>query len=69
MKVEVEKFPNGNLKVVVRFEPNSNFWKTDLTWCPSLKEVELLVQTLVSIDTMNELLRKYRRENRYGEYS
>ena len=55
----------GNLKLIVRFEPTSNFWKNDLTWCPSLEEVKLLVQTLLSIDTMNRLLRKYRGSSRY----
>jgi len=63
----VERFPNGNLKVIVRFEPSSNFWKKDLTWCPSLEEVKLLVQTLLGIDTMNKVLRRYRRKNRYGD--
>ena len=67
MRVEVDRFPNGNLKVIVRFEPTSNFWKKDLTWCPSLEEVKLLVQTLLSIDTMNRILRKYRRKNSYGD--
>ena len=60
MKVEVKTFSNGNLKVIVRFEPTSNFWKKDLTWCPSLEEVKLLVQTLLSIDTMNRILKKHR---------
>ena len=63
----MERFPNGNLKVIVRFEPSSNFWKKDLTWCPSLEEVKLLVQTLLGIDTMNKVLRRYRRKNRYGD--
>ena len=66
MKIEVERFPNGNLKVIVRFEPPSNFWKRDLTWCPSFEEVKLLVQTLISIDTMNRILVTYRK-NHDGE--
>jgi len=65
LRIEVERFPNGNLKVIVRFEPTSNFWKRDLTWCPSFEEVKLLVQTLLSIDTMNRILRKYRGSSRY----
>jgi len=69
MKIEVERFPNGNLKVIVRFEPSSNFWKKDLTWCPSLEEVKLLVQTLLSIDTMNRILRKHRENSHYRKHS
>jgi len=67
MKVEVKTFSNGNLKVIVRFEPSSNFWKKDLTWCPSLEEVKLPVQTLLSIDTMNRVLRRHRRKNYGGD--
>lgn len=67
MKVEVERFPNGNLKVIVRFEPSSNFWKKELTWCPSMAEIELLVHTLFAADGMNRLLTRCRRKNSYGD--
>lgn len=60
MQIEVERFPNGNLKVIVRFEPSSNFWKKDLTWCPSMAEIELLVHSLFAVDGINRVLMKYR---------
>lgn len=61
MKVEVEKFYNGNLKVKIVFEPSSNFWIKDLTWVPTEKEIELILLTYLGIDGLNKLLRKYRR--------
>ena len=58
MKVEIERFPNGNLKVLVRFEPNSNFWKETLTWVPTIREIELIVETLSAINGINRFLKK-----------
>ena len=66
MKVEVERFYDGDLKVKVRFEPNSNFWKENLTWVPTLKEIELIVLAVLGVDGINNW-KKYRRNNRYGE--
>lgn len=67
MKVEVERFYEGDLKVLVRFESNSNFWKETLTWVPTLKEIELIVLAVLGIDGINNLLKKYRKNNRYRE--
>ena len=54
MKVEVGRFYDGDLKVLVRFEPNSNFWKETLTWVPTVKEIELILNTLLGIDVFNK---------------
>lgn len=53
MKVEVGRFKDGNLMVKVVFEPNSNFWKGTLTWVPTIKEIELILNTLLGIDVVN----------------
>ena len=59
MKVEVGTFPNGQLKVTVVFEPNSNFWKENLTWVPTFREIKLIILALLGLDGINNLLRKY----------
>lgn len=61
MKVEVGRFQDGNLMVKVVFEPNSNFWKETLTWVPTIKEIELILNTLLGIDVVNRW-KKYRRK-------
>ena len=60
MKVEVGRFHDGDLKVLVHFEPNSNFWKETLTWVPTVREIELILNTLLGIDVINRW-KKYRR--------
>jgi len=60
MKVEIERFYDGSLKVLVRFEPNSSFWKESLTWVPTVKEIELILNTLLGVDVVNRW-KKYRR--------
>ena len=66
MKVEVERFYDGDLKVLVRFEPNSNFWKETLTWVPTGKEIELILNTLLGIDVVNRW-KKNKRNSRYRQ--
>jgi len=66
MKVEVSRFQDGNLMVRVVFEPNSNFWKETLTWVPTVKEIELILNTLLGIDVVNRW-KKYRRGTRDEE--
>ena len=66
MKAEVSRFHDGNLMVKIVFEPNSNFWKETLTWVPTIKEIELILNTLLGIDVVNRW-KKYRRNNRYRE--
>ena len=53
MRVEVSTFHNGDLMVKVVFEPDSNFWKETLTWVPSVKEIELILNSLLGIDAVN----------------
>lgn len=60
MKVEISRFYDGDLKVLVRFESNSNFWKETLTWVPTVKEIELILNTLLGIDVFNKW-KRYRR--------
>jgi len=66
MRVEVSRFQDGNFMVKVVFEPNSNFWKETLTWVPSLKEIELILNTLLGIDVINRW-KKHRKNIRYRE--
>ena len=66
MKVEVERFYDGDLKVKVRFEPNSNFWKENLTWVPTLEEIDRIFNALLGIDVINRW-KKYRRNIQYGD--
>jgi len=53
MKVEVERFKDGRLKVKVVFEQDSNFRKESLSWVPTLEEVERIFKTLEGIDAVN----------------
>jgi hypothetical protein len=53
MKIEVGRFKDGRLMVKVVFEPDSNFRKETLSWVPTFDEVELITETLNSIDTYN----------------
>ena len=62
MKVEVERFSDGDLKLLVRFEPNSNFWKENLTWVPTLEEIDRILKALLGIDVVNRW-KKYRRNS------
>jgi len=61
MKVEVSRFQDGNLMVKVIFEPDSNFWKETLTWVPTIREIELILNSLLGIDVVNRW-KKYRRD-------
>ena len=60
MKVEVERFYDGDLKLLVRFEPSGNFWKENLTWVPTLEEIDRILNALLGIDVINRW-KKYRR--------
>jgi hypothetical protein len=66
--VEVSTFPDGRLKVIVRFyciDNNSGNFRTEgngeYTWCPNLDEPKVIAQTLEAIDEYNEKNR--RKEN------
>jgi hypothetical protein len=63
MKVEVERFHDGDLKLLIRFEPSGNFWKENLTWVPTLEEIDRIFNALLGIDVINRW-KKYRRNDR-----
>ena len=64
MRVEVSRFQDGNLMVKIVFEPSSNFWKETLTWVPTMKEIELILQTLLGMEVVNRW-KKRRRNNQH----
>lgn len=42
-KLELKEGKQGNLLVIVKFDPEaSNFQTNDLTWCPTLDELNIL---------------------------
>lgn len=44
-KLELKRGKQGNLLVIVKFNPGaSNFQTNDLTWCPTLDELNILNQ-------------------------
>jgi len=66
MKVEVERFHDGDLKLLVRFEPSGNFWKADSTWVPTFEEIERILETLLGVDVINRW-KKNRRNTQCGD--
>jgi len=73
MRVEVERFSNGNLKLKIVFEPSSNFWlhydpKRNIWYASWVSTEEQIITTFLSylgIDGVNKQLKEYRRNNRY----
>lgn len=58
--VQLSKFPDGRLKLVIQFCRDSNFWILDSTrasWVPTLEEVEFLKETLDMTNEHNEIKR------------
>ena len=54
MKVEVRRFEDGRMMVTVVFEQTSNFWvDSEISWVPTIEEVNLISDTLVAIDKAN----------------
>ncbi len=57
MKPELGKFPEGRLKLTIRFRKDSNFWmdnQEEATWVPTLEEVDLLKEALDATDEHNK---------------
>ena len=55
-RVEVAKFKDGRLKVLLRCKEGKNFWNEgngEYTWCPELDTPTILVETLEAIDEYN----------------
>lgn len=62
MKVEIDYFKDGRLKVILRFKRGKNFWYdagTDTyTFCGTKEDITLPYETLLAIDSYNEDRRK-----------
>jgi hypothetical protein len=41
------KGKGGNTLVIVKFKDTKRFWKNDFTWCPTIREMEILEKTKV----------------------
>jgi hypothetical protein len=54
MKIEVSRFKDGKLKVIVRHEENSYFWKSDLTECPRFQNIKRILEVLMMVDWWNK---------------
>lgn len=59
MKIEVGRFKDGRLKVVIRHEESSYFWTSSLTECPSFENEKLRLEVLMMVDSWNK---KHHRE-------
>lgn len=58
MKIEISRFKDGKLKVVVHHENNSYFWKSDLTECVKFENLKDELETLVMTDCWNKKYHK-----------
>jgi len=59
MQVLVKRFIDGRLKLLIRFEEDTNFRPKTLTWVPRKDEIKLIDESLKAIDGYN-VLRNYR---------
>lgn len=58
MKVEIARFSDGRLKVLIRFNAYSNFWIQDLetaSWVPTLEEVAHIKEVIDLTNEHNEI--------------
>lgn len=53
MRIEVGRYPNGKLKVIVHHEEDSFFWKSNLTKCLKFEIEKLRLEVLLAIDLWN----------------
>lgn len=53
MKIEVNRFKDGSLKVIVHHEEDSYFWKASLTECPKIENEKLKLEVLMMVDWWN----------------
>lgn len=54
MKIEVNRFKDGRLKVVVHHEETSHFWALSLTECPQFENEKLKLEVLMMVNWWNE---------------
>jgi aminoglycoside/choline kinase family phosphotransferase len=59
MKIEVSRFKDGRLKVIVHHEEKSYFWKSSLTECPRFENEKMKLEALMMVDWWNK---RHRRE-------
>ena len=56
IKVEIDRFSDGRLKLIVYFTPSSNFWVLEngtYSYVPTKEEIQLIKESLDAIDTYN----------------
>lgn len=58
MRIEVGRFIDGSLKVIVHHEDNSYFWKSSLTECPKFENEKLKLEVLMMADLWNKKYHK-----------
>jgi hypothetical protein len=65
-KYEIDKFPDGRKKLLLRFFLcQSNFRQDgsdEYTWCPSFDEVEQLRDTLLMTDAYNNAKKRHKQD-------
>jgi len=54
MRIEVSRFIDGSLKVIVHHEEDSYFWKSSLTECPKFENEKLKLEVLTMVDMWNK---------------
>ena len=54
MKIEVSRFKDGRLKVIVHHEEDSYFWTDSLTECPTFPNEKLKIETLMMVNWWNK---------------
>ena len=53
MEMKVKSYPTGYLKAITQHEENSYFWKSDLTECPTFKDMKLELEVTLMVDWWN----------------
>jgi hypothetical protein len=53
MKIEVSRFRDGRLKVIVHHQEDSYFWTSSLTECPKFQNEKLKLEVLIMVDWWN----------------
>ena len=46
-ELKFTKGKGGNTLVIVQFKGSKRFWEKDLTWCPTLAEMDILEKTKI----------------------
>jgi len=54
MEIEVSRFKDGRLKIIVHHKENSYFWASSLTECPKFENEKLKLEVLMMADWWNK---------------